>query len=130
MNFSLKQIYTIGIGLFLLGMILGMAILYSTVIAKPDGGTVLGPTPENPIACRMDAMMCPDGSYVGRTGPNCEFVCPDDNAPRNYPTTPASSPSAEESGSVGIECPSGYYADVANPDDGWQCFQEGTAHTL
>lgn len=26
--------------------------------------------------CTMDAMMCPDGSYVGRTGPNCEFVCP------------------------------------------------------
>jgi hypothetical protein len=29
-----------------------------------------------PIACTMDALMCPDGSYVGRTGPNCEFVCP------------------------------------------------------
>lgn len=28
------------------------------------------------VACTMDAMMCPDGSYVGRTGPNCEFVCP------------------------------------------------------
>lgn len=31
------------------------------------------------IACTMDAMMCPDGSYVGRTGPNCEFVCPATN---------------------------------------------------
>lgn len=29
-----------------------------------------------PIACTMDAMMCPDGSYVGRSGSNCEFVCP------------------------------------------------------
>jgi Immunoglobulin-like domain of bacterial spore germination len=29
-----------------------------------------------PVACTMDAMMCPDGSYVGRTGPKCEFVCP------------------------------------------------------
>ncbi|MBI2030411.1 peptidoglycan-binding protein, partial [Candidatus Kaiserbacteria bacterium] len=29
-----------------------------------------------PVACTMDAMMCPDGSYVGRTGPNCTFVCP------------------------------------------------------
>jgi hypothetical protein len=28
------------------------------------------------VACTMDAKMCPDGSYVGRTGPNCEFVCP------------------------------------------------------
>lgn len=30
-----------------------------------------------PVACTMDAMMCPDGSYVGRTGSTCEFVCPD-----------------------------------------------------
>lgn len=29
-----------------------------------------------PIACTMDAMQCPDGSYVGRSGPKCEFVCP------------------------------------------------------
>lgn len=29
-----------------------------------------------PIACTMDAKQCQDGSYVGRTGPNCEFVCP------------------------------------------------------
>ncbi len=28
------------------------------------------------VICAMDAMECPDGSWVGRTGPNCEFVCP------------------------------------------------------
>jgi len=28
------------------------------------------------IACTMDARQCPDGSYVGRSGPKCEFVCP------------------------------------------------------
>lgn len=39
--------------------------------------------------CTMEAKMCPDGSYVGRTGPNCEFAeCP-------ATTTPAS-----ESGTV------------------------------
>ncbi len=26
------------------------------------------------IACTMDAKVCPDGSAVGRTGPNCEFA--------------------------------------------------------
>jgi hypothetical protein len=26
--------------------------------------------------CAQDAMQCPDGTYVGRTGSNCEFVCP------------------------------------------------------
>ncbi len=29
------------------------------------------------IACTMEAKVCPDGSAVGRTGPNCEFApCP------------------------------------------------------
>ena len=29
------------------------------------------------VACTMEAKLCPDGSYVGRTGPNCEFsACP------------------------------------------------------
>lgn len=39
-------------------------------------------TPQ-PIACTMEAKLCPDGSAVGRTGPNCEFAaCP------SVPTTP------------------------------------------
>ncbi|MBU1102495.1 hypothetical protein KJ853_02450, partial [Patescibacteria group bacterium] len=30
-----------------------------------------------PVACTMEAKQCPDSSYVGRTGPNCEFAaCP------------------------------------------------------
>jgi hypothetical protein len=29
------------------------------------------------VVCTADAMQCPDGSYVGRTGSECEFVCPD-----------------------------------------------------
>lgn len=33
------------------------------------------PTPEQ-VACTMDALQCPDGSWVGRTGQNCEFKCP------------------------------------------------------
>ncbi|OGY99995.1 MAG: hypothetical protein A2945_00610 [Candidatus Liptonbacteria bacterium RIFCSPLOWO2_01_FULL_52_25] len=35
---------------------------------------------DNGTACTQDAMQCPDGSYVGRTGPNCEFAeCPASN---------------------------------------------------
>lgn len=31
----------------------------------------------NTVACPMDARVCPDGSSVGRQGPNCEFAnCP------------------------------------------------------
>lgn len=34
-------------------------------------------SPINPVACTMEAKLCPDGSAVGRTGPNCEFApCP------------------------------------------------------
>ncbi|MCK9344883.1 MAG: Gmad2 immunoglobulin-like domain-containing protein [Candidatus Pacebacteria bacterium] len=37
----------------------------------------LGTTKEGPVACTMEAKVCPDGSAVGRTGPNCEFAeCP------------------------------------------------------
>ncbi|MDO8739962.1 MAG: hypothetical protein Q7J54_00115 [Candidatus Woesearchaeota archaeon] len=33
---------------------------------------------ENPVACTQEAKICPDGSSVGRTGPNCEFTkCPE-----------------------------------------------------
>lgn len=56
------------------------------------------------IACTMEAKMCPDGSYVGRTGPKCEFApCPSWETYRNeqygyqiqYPKTAKSSISSE-----------------------------------
>jgi hypothetical protein len=41
---------------------------------KPDGAAQ--PPPEGQV-CTRDAKVCPDGSTVGRTGPNCEFAaCP------------------------------------------------------
>jgi len=40
-------------------------------VATDDTATTTGN-----VICTMDARMCPDGTYVGRTGPNCEFVCP------------------------------------------------------
>lgn len=34
--------------------------------------------PEEPVACTLDAKICPDGSAVGRVGPACEFApCPE-----------------------------------------------------
>lgn len=36
-------------------------------------------SPAGPIACTLEARVCPDGSAVGRTGPSCEFeACPSD----------------------------------------------------
>lgn len=38
------------------------------------------------VVCTMDAFLCSDGSYVGRTGPNCQFAaCP--NSQKNFPQT-------------------------------------------
>lgn len=42
----------------------------ATSTEDEDGGA------DQPVACTADAMLCPDGSYVGRTGPKCQFVCP------------------------------------------------------
>lgn len=40
----------------------------------------LGQEEVEPVFCTMDAMMCPDGSYVGRVAPNCDFAqCPNAN---------------------------------------------------
>lgn len=37
----------------------------------PGNGSVPG---GGEVACTMEAKLCPDGSYVGRSGPNCEFA--------------------------------------------------------
>ena len=47
-------------------------------IAIPKIKVTPAPPPNsNGVACTQEALMCPDGSFVGRTGPNCEFSpCP------------------------------------------------------
>ncbi len=48
--------------------------------------------PNQSAACPTDAKICPDGSAVGRVGPNCEFApCPAVNQTTN--TTPPVQPS-------------------------------------
>jgi len=39
---------------------------------------IIGESPLEPVACTMDAKLCPDGSYVGRVSPKCDFApCPE-----------------------------------------------------
>lgn len=38
-----------------------------------------------PIACTMEAKLCPDGTAVGRTGPNCEFAACGEIVPTPVP---------------------------------------------
>ena len=66
----------------------------------------------SPKACTQEAKQCPDGSYVGRTGPNCEFAkCPGINP---QPATeckkdsdcPSSQYICQELQGTGTACPS------------------------
>ncbi|MFC1722132.1 IPT/TIG domain-containing protein [Patescibacteria group bacterium] len=55
-------------------MILAVLVLFAVLFFYKDSS--LRP-PADRIACTEDAKICPDGTAVGRTGPNCEFApCP------------------------------------------------------
>lgn len=45
----------------------------AALITKQGDGTA--------TVCTLDATQCPDGSWVGRSGPNCQFVCPTGASP-------------------------------------------------
>lgn len=55
-------------------------IALSFLIAFIMGGLILGKnnsTDNGKVACTQEAKICPDGSSVGRSGPECEFSpCP------------------------------------------------------
>ena len=65
-------------------LLIGLTVLLAVAISlKGSINSIVRPPvevpnqPAEPVACTMDAKMCPDGSYVGRQGPNCEFTsCP------------------------------------------------------
>jgi hypothetical protein len=63
---------------FVLGFIVVVFVLGGLLyIYNPDPTEYKNPKEVEPVVCTMDAKLCPDGSYVGRSGPNCEFVCPE-----------------------------------------------------
>ncbi len=68
---------TTKIVLWILGIILVGAAAITFFVSRGDSeATDENATSTAGVICTMDAKMCPDGTYVGRTGPNCEFVCP------------------------------------------------------
>jgi len=65
------QIKSLLIGIALILLIGIGGFFYRSVKEQPTG----------PIACTADAKLCPDGTGVGREGPNCIFpTCPPPNA--------------------------------------------------
>ena len=67
-NQSLKwQSRKLELGLLALLTVLGIALFLTPSAVSQPGE----------VACTMEAKLCPDGSYVGRSGPKCEFAaCP------------------------------------------------------
>ncbi len=68
---------------------------------------------DNQVFCTQEAKRCPDGSYVGRSGPNCEF---------------APCPTGKQifcGGIAGASCPTGYSCklDGSYPDAGGTCIR-------
>lgn len=67
-------------------IILAAAIAGATYFSKDEAPTLREssrdatstlPADDETVFCTQEAKQCPDGSYVGRTGPNCEFApCP------------------------------------------------------
>lgn len=64
--------------LFLILCLVGVGIVVLVVRSSPlHAPTSVVPPEAEPVLCTQDALQCPDGSYVGRTGPHCEFSpCP------------------------------------------------------
>lgn len=59
--------------LFSLLRTLVFQLKYTVTPTQPVASPTKG-NPSNQTICIQDAKMCPDGSYVSRTGPNCEFA--------------------------------------------------------
>lgn len=94
----------------IIAFILGMKYQAGLINFKPL------PPPEQ-IACTMEAKVCPDGSAVGRSGPNCEFSpCP----------TPIDEKNTFCGGIAGIACPEGFECQLEGnyPDAGGTCIKE------
>ena len=69
--------------------------------------------PAKPVACTLEAKQCPDGSYVGRSGPNCEFAaCPEPKAT----TTPISPPAGTICPQIALACPDGSFVTAQGPN--------------
>lgn len=59
------------------GYLVGRTNKPNVTSSSPTTSTIL-PSSTTPVACTMEAKLCPDGSSVGRTGPKCEFSpCPE-----------------------------------------------------
>lgn len=101
-------------------IIVGIGVWY---VRPQYQNNTIGPGDGGGIACTQDAKECPDGSYVGRTGPHCEFAaCP--MAASSTPIT-TTTPSSTPGRGAGAFC-GGIAAGAFPCDPGYSCRLDGT----
>ncbi len=59
----------------LIGIVVLVAIYISWSVSQAKDSQLTRGSEQGGVVCAMDAKQCPDGTWVGRTGPHCEFVC-------------------------------------------------------
>lgn len=113
-----------GVGLAIIIVVILGVVLY--MVYSED--TV---TTNEPVACTQEAKLCPDGSYVGRTGPECEFAaCPsagDDSTPWLSTSTPSATIKYPASLSTAYLTPTDWPPSVNVTDEKFSCTEGGEA---
>lgn len=54
--------------------VIGALVVWVAYLVNSTLQVYPSPAPIKTVQCTMEAKLCPDGSVVGRTGPNCEFA--------------------------------------------------------
>ncbi len=115
-----KTVYLISVVVFILGVLIG-AIIVS--VYRTENNLITG----GPIACTMEAKICPDGSSVGRSGPNCEFTqCPEikvsnttdgnNGGSAQSTSTIPGNPGATACSMEALACPDGSFVSRSGPN--------------
>ena len=106
---ALFLFFLLPIGAFILGM------KYQSAIQQINTPIPTLP-PDQGVACTMDAMICPDGTAVGRVPPRCEFQA----CPTSANAIPTGAPCG---GIAGRMCPVNYVCEVdrSYPDAAGTC---------
>ena len=81
------------IGIVALFLIIAVSSITYLFLKQRNSSNSILPLPDDQVACTLEAKLCPDGTAVGRIGPNCEFAaCPGEDSemsdaePQCFPT--------------------------------------------
>lgn len=124
MNIDKSMIILSIVAIFVFGLLAGIFVMGVTMTNIPGGE----PVRVAPIrsGCTKELKICPDGTSVGRTEPNCKFAtCPLPPAPAEVQVPPTVE--EERVGSSGgctleaMECPNGKIAGRSGPNCEFVC---------